>query len=296
MNFITRKYYQLLSKYLKNKPNQVESYLKVHFYLKNKKRLNLENPKEFAEKIQWLKLNLYKQEYERYVDKYAVRSNVEEKIGGKYLNDLIKVYENVEDIQLDDLPDKFVLKGTHGSGYNIIVKDKSQLDWNEAKLKLKKYLNTNYFEKYKEYIYKDIKPRIVAEKYLDQLNSNHIIDYKFMCFHGIPEYVHVKTFEDNSIKEAYYSVDWKKEQPKIVGNNHLKQSIVKPECYNEMITVAKTLSKDFIFVRVDLYAINNRVYFGELTFFHKGGMKRNYIESLNMKMGNLIKLPIEADA
>ena len=172
MNFIQRKYYQLRSSYLKNKSNSVEAYLKSHFYLKNGRRLNLDTPIEFADKIQWLKLNYYKQDYQSYVDKYEVRTIVEEKVGAQYLNELIAVYDHVDAIDLNELPDKFVLKGTHGSGYNNIVKDKSQLDWNLAKSDLKKYLNTNYFNKYKEYIYKDIKPRIVAEKYLDQLDND----------------------------------------------------------------------------------------------------------------------------
>ncbi|BAO74521.1 ATP-grasp fold amidoligase family protein [Winogradskyella sp. PG-2] len=296
MNFLERKYYQLLSKFLNNKPNQVEAYLKTHFYLKNKRHLNLEQPKEFADKIQWLKLNLYKQDYQKYVDKFEVRDFIKEKIGEKYLNDLIEVYDNVEAINLNDLPNKFVLKGTHGSGYNIIVKDKAQLNWDDAKLKLKKYINTNYFNKYKEYIYKDIKPRIIAEKYLDQLDNDHIVDYKFMCFHGVPKYIHVKTFEDDRIKETYYTIDWKKIEPEAITQNHLKQTIEKPENFEEMVRLSKILSKDFIFIRVDLYAIGSKVYFGELTFFHKGGMKRNYIESLNKKMGNLIKLPIQVDA
>ncbi|NRB84719.1 MAG: glycosyltransferase, partial [Winogradskyella sp.] len=159
MNFFKRKYLQLKSNYLKNRPDCVEDYLKVHFYLKNKKLLNLENPQEFADKIQWLKLNMYKQDYQNYVDKYAVRGIVEAKIGSQYLNDLILVYDKVDDIKLDELPEKFVLKGTHGSGYNIIVKDKAQLNWDAAKEQLHKYLKTNYFDKYKEYIYKDIQPR-----------------------------------------------------------------------------------------------------------------------------------------
>ena len=296
MNFIKRKYYQLLSNFLKHKQNNVEAYLKAKFYLKNKKHLNLKEPKEFADKIQWLKLNYYKQNYQKYVDKFEVRAFIKEKIGEKYLNDLIAVYDNVEDISLDTLPQKFVLKGTHGSGYNIIVNDKSKLNWDKAKSKLKTYIKTNYFNKYKEFIYKDIKPRIVAEKYLDQLDNDHIVDYKFMCFHGEPKFIHVKTFENDRIKEAYYTINWEKIEPEVISQNHLKGAIKKPANFDEMIGVSKTLSDGFIFIRVDLYAIGSRVYFGELTFFHKGGMKRNYIESLNKVMGDLIQLPIAADA
>ena len=293
MNFFERKYFQLLAKYLKNKPERHIDYVKTQFYLKNNKLLDLDNPKEFAEKIQWIRLHMYDESFKKYIDKYEVREHIKETIGEKYLNELIDVYESVEGINLDKLPNKFVLKGTHGSGYNVIVPDKSQLDWENAKAQLRKFLSQNYYDKYKEIIYKDIQPRIVAEKFLDQLGSDHIIDYKFMCFHGQPHYIHVKTFEGDRIKEAYYNMNWQKQTPEVIGNNHLRQEISKPQCFNEMATIAKTLSKPFAFVRVDLYEIEDKVYFGELTFLHKGGMKRNYVEPLNKIMGNLIKLPID---
>lgn len=293
MNFFVRKYYQLLSKYYKRKANKHVEFLKAKYYLKNKKPLNLENPTDFSEKIHWLKLYDYDESYKKYIDKYEVREHIESTIGAKYLNELIDVYDNVEDIDFDSLPQKFVLKGTHGSGYNVIVKDKSALDWPKAKQKLQQFLSTNYYEKYKETVYKSITPRIVAEKYLDQLDSDHIIDYKFMCFHGEPHYIHVKTYEDDRIKEAYYDMNWQKQIPETIGENHLKQDIPKPVTFDEMRDIAIRLSKGFTFVRVDLYEIGDNVYFGELTFIHKGGMIRNYVEPLNKIMGDLIHLPKE---
>lgn len=292
MNFLKRKYLQLLAKYLKNKPEHHIAYVKTQFYLKNNRRLDLDNPKEFAEKIQWIRLNMYDQSFKKYIDKYEVREHIKVTIGEQYLNELIAVYEDVEEIDVNTLPEKFVLKGTHGSGYNVIVPDKSKLDWIKAKAQLQKFMSQNYYDKYKEIIYKDIQPRIVAEKFLDQLGSDHIIDYKFMCFSGVPHYIHVKTFENDRIKEAYYDMDWQKQIPEHIGDNHLKQDIAKPQCFDEMVSIATKLSGEFPFVRVDLYEIENKVYFGELTFLHKGGMKRNYVKPLNKIMGDLIKLPI----
>ena len=292
MIFFQRKYYQLLAKYLKNKPKHHIAYVKTQFYLKNNKKLDLDHPREFAEKMQWMRLYAYDTSFKKYIDKYEVRTYIKDTIGEQYLNELIGVYDTVEAIDLETFPEKFVLKATHGSGYNIIVSDRGKFNWTKAKAQLKKFLSQNYYDKYKEIIYKDIQPRIIAEKFLDQLESNYIIDYKLMCFHGVPHYIHVKTFEGDRIKEAYYDMNWQKQTPETVGNNHLKQDIVKPKCFDEMASIATKLSSKFVFVRVDLYEIDNKIYFGELTFLHKGGMKRNYVEPLNKIMGDLIKLPI----
>ncbi|MEO1031757.1 MAG: ATP-grasp fold amidoligase family protein [Bacteroidota bacterium] len=291
MNFFERKYYQLLVKYLKNKPNADEAYIKANYYLKNNRRLNLENPVDLSEKIQWLKLYQYDESYKKYIDKYEVRKHIKETIGEAYLNELLGVYEDVEEIDIDALPNKFVLKGTHGSGYNIIVEDKATLDWPKAKAQLKKFLSQNYYDKYKEIIYRGIKPRIIAEKFLDQLNDDAILDYKFLCFHGEPKFIHVKALEDGIRKEVDYDINWNKLEIPEERSNYLKRSLDKPDNFEDMIEIAKVLSKDFIFVRVDLYSIEGQIYFGELTFLHKGGMKRVISEPHNKIMGDLIKLP-----
>ena len=295
MNFLERKYYQLLVKYLKNKPNADEAYIKANYYLKNNRRLNLENPVDLSEKIQWLKLYQYDESYKKYIDKYEVREHIKETIGEEYLNELLGVYEDVEEIDFDALPDKFVLKGTHGSGYNIIVEDKSKLNWPEAKAQLRKFLSQNYYDKYKEVIYRGIKPRIIAEKFLDQLNDDAILDYKFLCFHGEPKFIHVKALEDGRRKEVDYDINWNKLEIPKEQPHYLKRSLEKPDNFEDMIEIAKILSKDFIFVRVDLYSIEGKIYFGELTFLHKGGMKRVVSEPHNKIMGDLIKLPAKRD-
>jgi len=296
MNFFKRKYYQILTKYLQNKPNKVEEYLKSSYYLKNEKHLNIENPKEISEKIQWLKLNLYTEAYKDYVDKYEVRSHIKKVLGPEYLVDIIGVYDNVDDIDFESLPNKFVMKGTHGSGYNVIVEDKASLDWQKTKRELNKYLSLNYYDKYKELIYKDIKPRILVEHFLDQLSDAAIVDYKFLCFHGEPKYIYAKAEEDGIRKRSYYDMGWNKIELPSEKPNYLRRALDKPENFDEMVETARKLAKDFIFIRVDLYSIQGEIYFGELTFFPKSGMKRVMSEPLNQIMGDLIQLPNEARA
>lgn len=296
MNFIKRKYYQLLTKYLKNKPNADMAFVKAQYYLKNEVQLNLEQPKEFMEKLQWLKLNLYNEDYKDYVDKYEVRDFVESTIGKQYLVDIIGVYDDVDEIDFDELPNQFALKGTHGSGYNVIVEDKSSINVNEVKQTLKKYLKQNYYYKYKEPIYRTIKPRILAEHYLDQTDSENILDYKFFCIHGEPKYIWAKTFYDGKYRNCYYDLDWNKLGNDNNTKSYIDKDLARPENLEELIEISKKLSKDFIFVRVDLYSISGKPYFGELTFFPWAALKRLTVERLNKELGDLIRLPINVDA
>lgn len=291
MNFFKRKYYQLLLDFLKATNSSDEKFVKAQYYYKNEKKLNLEQPSEFAEKIQWLKLYHYTEEYQDYADKYAVRKIVEEKIGESYLNDFIAVFDKVEDINFNELPDQFVLKGTHGSGYNIIVPNKADLDINSTKKKLNKYLSKNYYKRCREKVYRTIKPQILAEKYLSSLDKGNIIDYKFYCFHGEPKYILVKTKVNNTFKKCIYDLNWNKLEPDSSTKNYLTETIEKPSNLDEMISVSSKLAKDFIFIRVDLYSIEEKIYFGELTFFPNGGIERLFIERLNKEFGNLIHLP-----
>ncbi|WP_452228872.1 MULTISPECIES: ATP-grasp fold amidoligase family protein [unclassified Lacinutrix] len=291
MNFIKRKYYQLSIKYFKVFGTDFQ-YVKTYYKLKNNRSLNIENPTEFVEKLQWLKFFKYTEAYKNYVDKYEIRAYVKDKIGDAYLNEFIAIYDHVDEIKLDDLPNQFALKGTHGSGYNVIVKDKSSLDWGDAKTKLNKFMSLNYYERYKERIYKDVQPRILAEKYLDQLDNDHIIDYKFYCIHGEPACIWVKTFDDGKYRNCYFDLNWNRLSPDTNKKDYLSKDISKPDNLEELITVAKKLAGDFIFVRVDLYSIENKIYFGELTFFPWAANKRLTVERLNFELGDLIKLPI----
>ncbi|OUR92257.1 hypothetical protein A9Q87_07190 [Flavobacteriales bacterium 34_180_T64] len=291
MNFLKRKYYQLLLKYLKLTKSSDVQFVKAQYFYKTNQKLNLEQPIEFAEKIQWLKLYYYTERFQDYVDKYEVRAIVKEKIGAQYLNDIHTVYSAIEDIIFDELPQQFVLKGTHGSGYNVIVDDKSKLDWNSTRKEIKSFLSRNYYDKCRERIYRTIPPRMISEKYLNELDGGHIIDYKYYCFGGVPKYILIKAFEDGKMKNCFYDLEWNKIQPDSTTKEYLKRDIDKPSVLNEMTEVAKKLSDGFPFLRVDLYAIGAKVYFGELTFLPNGGWKRIVIERFNKEFGDLIVLP-----
>jgi hypothetical protein len=291
MNFFKRKYYKsyiTLLKFFGASDTKISIY---QYLLKNGVKPDLINPKEFMEKILWLKLYYYKESYGNFVDKYEVRSYVENKIGKEYLNEIFGVYDLVECINFDYLPSQFVMKGTHGSGYNIIVPNKSELDVKKVKSKLNKFLNSNYYYKFREIIYKDVKPRILVEKYISEIDSDSLIDYKFHCFHGKPKYVFVQKNKSKDLKKSFYDLDWNQVLPKKYISSFYEADFKKPENFDEMVSVAEKLSEGFIFLRVDLYSIGNKVIFGELTFFSNAGLVRSSIEKFNKEFGDLIQLP-----
>ncbi|WP_341701162.1 ATP-grasp fold amidoligase family protein [Flavobacterium flavipallidum] len=266
--------------------------IRAKYFYKNQTALNLDNPKEFMEKIQWLKLFHYKEEYSKFVDKIDVRSYVERKIGKQYLNEIIGIYDSVDEIDFQNLPNQYVAKGTHGSGYNIIVKDNSVVEIDNIKRKLKSYLKGNYYYRNRELVYKNINPRILIEKYISDTEDSGIIDYKFYCFHGQPKYILVKRNENGIEKKAFYDLQWNRVFCNKNPSNFIDFQIQKPVNFDKMLELAAVLSKEFIFIRVDLYSVVNSIIFGELTFFPGGGNRRLPIDYLNQEMGDLINLPI----
>lgn len=242
------------------------------YYMKKAGRLpDLNNPKSFSEKLQWLKL--YQQDSLKAVcaDKYLVQNYVRECGYGNLLNATYGVYEHVDEIRIDELPDKFVLKATHGSGWNIIVKDKRDINWLLWKLIMRSWLKQNIYWMGREWVYKDPKPRIIAEEYLED-ETGELCDYKFFCFNGEPKFMQLEVGRyTNQSTRNFYNMDWDimpfgKEIP------HNPNIIVsRPVAFNEMKSIAKKLSEPFSFVRVDLYQVKGKVYFGELTFFPAGG-------------------------
>ncbi|WP_136666550.1 ATP-grasp fold amidoligase family protein [Flavobacterium sp. H122] len=292
MNFFRRKFYKFYLGTLENFNADDTKISEIQYLLKNNTKPDLSSPKEFMEKILWLKLHHYTENYGRFVDKFEVRSYVEDKIGKQYLNDILGVYDSVSEINFDKLPNQYVLKGTHGSGYNIIVKDKNQLNISKTKKKLNKFLSQNYYDKFRESIYKNVKPRIIAEKYISEIDNDSLIDYKFHCFHGQPKYVFVQKNKSENITKSFYDLNWNKVLPEKYIPAFSNSDFKKPENFDEMIRIAEKLSEGFIFLRVDLYSIGDRIIFGELTFFSNGGLVRSSIERFNQEFGDLIKLPI----
>lgn len=292
MNFIKRKYYKLYIKLLKLSNGNDEKITTLQYLLRNNCKPDLKNPKELTEKLLWLKLNYYKESYGDFVDKYEVRKYVKKKIGEKYLNELYGVYDKVSQINFDELPNQFVLKATHGSGYNIIVEDLSELNLEQTKKKLNRFLSQNYYDKFQEAIYKDVKPRIIAEKYISKINDDSVIEYKFYCYHGKPKYIYVEKKEFGDFQNSFYDLDWNKILPEKYNSTFYKSVFLKPKNLDEMITVAKKISEDFIFLRVDIYSVGSKIIFGELTFFTSAGLVKSSIERFNIEYGKQIQLPI----
>lgn len=254
------------------------------------REVNLENPVKFNDKLQWLKLNWYDPLAVKFVDKYEVREHIKSKIGSEYLNELYEIYNSVDEINIEDLPQKFVLKGTHGSGCNIICKDKNKMDWKKEKKKMKRWLKINYHWIAREWVYKNIKPRIIAEKYLEDSFRGDLRDYKIFCFNGEPKLIQVDMDRFGDHKQNFYDINWDFKDVRIWCENDPNNQIKKPKNYDDMIRISKILSKPFPQVRVDLYNIDGKIYFGELTFFHNAGTANFIDEDLEIKMGKWLDL------
>lgn len=255
--------------------------------------LELDNPVKFNDKLQWLKLNWYDTEAVTAADKYKARDFVKERIGAEYLNELYAVYESVEQIDISELPDSFVLKGTHGSGYNIICLDKHKIDWEKAFKKMEKWLSTNYFWENREWVYKDIKPRIICEKLLVEEGEEGLRDYRFFCFDGDPKFITVDfdINEKEKTRRNLYDLKWNLMDEEISYPKELDIKLERPAKLNEMIELSKKLSEGFPHARVDFYYVNNKIYFGEITFFHQSGLAEIRPEKFEVTMGNWLKLP-----
>lgn len=188
-----------------------KTYLKIYFKCKMGYKLNLKNPQTFNEKLQWLKLYDRNPEYTKMVDKYEVREYIKEKIGEEYLIPLIGVYDKFDDIDFDELPNQFVIKCNHDSGGLVICKDKGKLNIEETRKKINKSLKRNYYYSGREWPYKNVKPRIIIEKYMEDSNKSDLIDYKLFCFNGIPKIVLVcsERFSSSNMCKTWFDMNWK---------------------------------------------------------------------------------------
>lgn len=270
-----------------------KTYLKFVFWGETGSRLNLSNPQSYNEKLQWLKLYDRKEEYREYVDKYAVRSFVKKRIGDKYLVPLIGVFETVEDIEWESLPQKFVLKCTHGSGSNIICSNKDQLDIEACKLKLKKWMKKNWYWFGREWAYKDVKPRIICEHFIETKDGKVPTDYKIMCFNGNPRFIQVHTDRfGKSYTNDFYDVNWKKTDI-CQGVPNSPNPMPKPRNLQVMIEKARELSKGIPYSRIDLYDQNEMIYFGEITLYPTSGFKNFNDIKDDLLLGSLLELPMK---
>lgn len=268
-----------------------EEFIRKKFKSRLGRDVNLKNPKKFNDKLQWLKLNWYDPLAVQCADKYAVREFIKEKIGEEYLNELYDIYNSVDEINISKLPEQFVLKGTHGSGFNIICKDKNKMNWKKQKKKMKRWLKKNYYWRTREWVYKDIKPRIVAEKYLEIKENVNIKDYRVFCFNGNPKFITVDfdIIDKKNTKRNLYDLNWNQ----INGNiSYPNKNIYlnKPNNLEKMINLSKILSKPFPHSRIDFYEYKNKLIFGEITFFHQSGMGNIKPKEFEIKMGDWLDL------
>lgn len=253
---------------------------------------NLIHPKTFNEKLQWLKLNNRQPVYSQMVDKFEVREYISNKLGEEFLIPLVGgPWSSFDEIDFDSLPDSFVLKCTHDSASVVICEDKKNFDKSAAKKKIEKSLKLNYYINGREWPYKAVEPRVIAEKLMKDETSKDLKDYKFFCFDGKVQYFKIDFDRFTNHRANYYDCE-RNIQPfgEVVCPNDLSRNLEIPDNLREMINLAEKLSVDIPFVRVDFYSINNKIYFGELTFFPAGGFGKFYPEEWDLKLGTLITL------
>lgn len=270
-----------------------EKYLKKRFKAQIGKELNLENPETFNEKLQWLKLYDRNPEYTILVDKYGVRDYISKVLGKEYLIPLLGVWNKPEDIDFDKLPDQFVLKCNHNSGLGMcICKDKSKLNIKKVIDELHKGLKQNYYITGREWPYKNVPRKIIAEKYMVDSMEEELKDYKIHCFNGEPKIILVcsKRFSKEGLCEDFYDINWKKldvKRPNCVSSKEISEP---PKNLDKMLEYSKILADKKAFVRIDFYEVNGKVYFGEITFYPASGFETFVPEKWDKILGNWIDL------
>lgn len=293
IELISSFYHKIRQSYFKHFFSDM-SFVKRYYKKNIGKELNLMEPADFSEKLQWLKLYWFNPSAKHCADKYEVRNIISQKIGDNILNEIYFVYDSVNEIDLSKLPNSFVMKATHSSGYNFVCKDKSKVDWDSQLKELNRWLKIDYFWHTREWVYKDIKPRIICERFLfEDESSSSLTDYKIYCFNGKPMYCQV--IKDRGLSGGtidFFNTEWERmEFSGLKKMPHSEKVIKKPDKYKEMIEISKILSEKFPFVRVDFYYVNRKIYFGELTFFPQSGFGEFYPTEWNKIMGDLLKLP-----
>ncbi|MGG3940329.1 ATP-grasp fold amidoligase family protein [Peribacillus psychrosaccharolyticus] len=266
--------------------------IKIQYKMKLNRKLNLQNPQRFTEKIQWYKLNYRTKVMTQCADKYSVREYVKSKGLSSILNELYSVYNAVEEIDIKSLPEKFVIKTTNGSGTNYFCKDKNKFPLEKVKKSLNDWLNRNIFSSGREWSYKNIVPKIIVEELLEDLGNpfEGINDYKFLCFNGAAKYVVLDVDRLKDHKRNIYDTNWNLINVS-TDHSNIQYPVEKPEGLDQMLKIANKLAEDFPFIRVDLYWVNNKVYFGELTFYPWTGYVQFEPDKFDFELGREFNLP-----
>lgn len=275
--------------FYRNMPD--DEYLKRRYRASHGVPLNLEDPKHFNEKLQWLKLYNHNPRYVKMVDKYLAREVIAEKVGSEHLVPLLGVWDDPDEIDFDALPDQFVLKCNHNSGTGMcICRDKSKLNIRKVKRELRRGIHENYYLQDREWPYKDVPRKIICEKFLiDQSGRDSLLDYKFFCFDGEPKIMYISNDGGSDPTTDFFDMEYN-HLDILARDPQAKVTPEKPACFQEMRDIARILAEDIPFLRVDFYYINGTVYVGEMTFFHNSGMERVSPESWSLKLGSWITL------
>ena len=268
-------------------------FLKLKFRLMMGEKLDLNNPKTFNQKLQWLKLYNRKPEYTTMVDKYAVKEYVANIIGEEHIIPTLGVWNSTDEIDWDALPNQFVLKTTHGGGGCdvIICKDKATFDKDAAKEKLNKSLKSDIYYNFREWPYKNVPKRIIAEKFMTN-NGKDLEDYKIHCFNGEPKFILVcsNRYGGGAMIDDFYTPEWELMDVRRPGHPKSEKASKAPEQLKQMLELSRILSKEIPFLRTDFYIIDNKIYFGELTFFPASGMSKYQPEEWDLHFGEMLKL------
>lgn len=288
--FLKREKLRYLNKHSEKYSDQ--EYIRKIFKIQFDKEINLENPKTFNEKLNWLKLNDRKNLYTLMVDKYEVKKIVTNIIGQQYVAKCFGIWDSFDKINFNELPDTFVLKSTHNCGGVVIIKNKKEINMHNLKSFFDKQLSINYYWHCREWPYKNVKPRILAEEYIEDCGRSVLPVYKMFCFSGKVKIIQVIQ-NDKTSKETidYYDEKWNLLQLRQNFPNS-KTKINKPQNFDNMVTLAEKLSQNLPFIRVDLYSINKKILFSEYTFYSDAGFTKFYPNSWDKHLGDLIKLNI----
>lgn len=270
-----------------------EQYIKFMNRVIMHKKLDLKNPRTFNEKLQWLKIHDHNPKYTQMVDKYEAKKYAASIIGEKYIIPTLGIWDSFDEINFDNLPNQFVLKCTHDSGGLIICRDKNKLNRDEAKAKLTSCLKQQYYWIAREWPYKNVKPRIIAEAYMENSGDEELTDYKWFCFNGEVKFLYISHGLANHETATidFYDMDHKRMPFKRTDYKNSSEDIPKPSTYDEMLSIAKKLSEGIPFVRIDLYEIKGKVYFSEITFYPCAGWMPIEPPEWDLKLGEYINLP-----
>jgi len=265
-------------------------YLKIMYYLHIGKPLNLNNPITYCEKLQWLKLYNRKDEYVKMVDKCLVKEYITEKIGSGYVVPTLGVWDRAEDIDFDALPERFVIKPTHDSGSIVICRDKSQLDIDTVRKQLNEGLQRQYFYWGREWPYKFVKPRLIAEEFIEDTPGEALRDYKYFCFDGVPKLMYISRDRAAEPTTDFFDMDFNLIDMRMRDKNS-NVPVEKPKEFDAMRSIAERLSENIPHLRVDFYVVNGQIYVGELTFYHCSGFATIHPDHWNYTLGSWITLP-----